>query len=72
MLPNTTCTSTSYTAILFYHYLPAYYVTTTAAAYCGLRGFLKAGKAKAQGGPSRTFPGIKVQGPIIYNNITQT
>jgi len=48
----------SYTAILFYHYSPAYYVIATAAAYGEPSAFIEAGKAKVKGGPSRTFLGI--------------
>jgi len=70
-LPDTTCTSKSYTAILCYYYSPAYYVTTIAAAYGVPSAFIEAGKAKAMGGPSQTFPGTWVQGRINNNNITQ-
>jgi len=48
--------------MLFYHYPPAYYVTTTAAGYDGPNAFIEAGKAKAKRGSPQTFPEIWVQG----------
>jgi len=70
-LPDTTYSPTSYTTIIFYHYQPLYYVTTTAAGYDGPNQFIKAGKAKAKRGSLLMFLEIWVHGYINYNTITQ-
>ena len=64
MFPNTIYLPTRFTTILFYHTLPALYVTTTAAAYGGQIASVEAGEAKRKEGPLRACPEISIPGQV--------
>ena len=67
--PNTIYLATIFTTILFYHNLPALYVTITAAAYSGQNRSVEAGEAERKRGPPRVCPEFSIKGQLNLNTI---